>query len=54
MKRMLKQLSKDVPTMNLVTVKLQKLSQKAVATDAKKPTALQETKAGILPWWSAM
>jgi len=49
MKRTLKQLSKDEPTISLARQNDQKLLQKAVATEAKKPTALQETSAGILP-----
>lgn len=49
MKRTLKQLSNDMPTISLATQNDQKLLQKAVATDAKNPTALQDTNAGILP-----
>ena len=49
MKSMLKQLSNDVPTTSLANAKVQKLLQNAVATDAKKPTALQDTRAGIRP-----
>lgn len=49
MKSTLKQLSNDEPTINLATQKDQKLLQNAVAIEAKNPTALQDTKAGILP-----
>jgi len=49
MKRTLKQLSNDEPTISLARQNDQKLLQKAVATEAKKPTALQDTSAGILP-----
>lgn len=49
MKRTLKQLSNDEPTTILAIQKVKKLLQKAVAMEAKKPTALQDTNAGILP-----
>lgn len=49
MKSMLKQLSNDAPTMSLARQKDQKLLQKVVAMEAKNPTALQDTSAGILP-----
>lgn len=49
MKRTLKQLSKDEPTIILATQNDQKLLQKAVPIEAKNPTALQDTNAGILP-----
>ena len=46
---MLKQLSKEVPTMNRARANDQKLVQKAVAMEAKKPTPLQATRAGRRP-----
>lgn len=49
MKSTLKQLSNDEPTIILAIQKDQKLLQKAVAMEAKNPTALQDTNAGILP-----
>lgn len=49
MKSTLKQLSKDDPTIILAMQKDQKLLQNAVAMEAKNPTALQDTNAGILP-----
>jgi len=49
MKSKLKQLSNDEPTISLAMQKDQKLLQKAVAMEAKNPTALQDTNAGILP-----
>lgn len=47
--KILKQLSNDVPTTILASANDQKLLQNAVDTDAKKPTALHDTSAGILP-----
>lgn len=47
--KMLKQLSNDVPTMSLQIANDTKLLQNAVPMEAKKPTALQETNAGIRP-----
>lgn len=49
MNRMLKQLSNEVPTMSLQIANDTKLLQNAVAMEAKNPTALQETRAGIRP-----
>ena len=49
MNKMLKQLSKEVPTISLQIANDKKLLQNAVPIEAKNPTALHETKAGIRP-----
>ena len=48
-KRILKQLSKEVPTTKRAIAKLQKLLQNTVATEPKNPTPLDITRAGSRP-----
>lgn len=49
-----KQLSKAIPTKNLQTQNDQNVVQKAVAIPPIKPAKLVPTKAGILPYLSAI
>ena len=48
-KRILKQLSNEQPTIKRHIINNQKLPEKAVAKDAKNPSPLHSTRAGNLP-----
>lgn len=51
---MVKQLSKAIPTTNLQAQNAQNVLQEAVTIPATKPTMFVPTRAGILPYLSAI